>query len=110
MQEKYGTIAELLRHFYAMLSSAGVNVSTGSSTAVDVATRIEKLLQRFNQHKDSLKRKAEHMDSTVTNRYEKLSCRAIIEDMIKLLERADVKWKDYQSTFRHTGPISTSAS
>ena len=50
----------------------------------------------MNQNKDNLKRKAEHVDTTVTNRYEKLSCRAIIEDMMKLLDRAESKWKDYQ--------------
>ena len=105
MREKYGIIAELLRHFYAILSTAAANASrqtktTASNDISELGTRLDKLVQRLLMHKDTLKRKLEYIDSTVVIRHDKLSCRAIAEDMIKLLERAENKYKDYQNGFR----------
>lgn len=116
MREKYGTIAELLRHFYAILNTASTTTTTtaargggqskttisnaaggGSGHGInEIGTRLDKLIQRLVMHKEILKRKIEHIDGTVVNRHNKLSCRAIVDDMTKLLERAENKWKDYQ--------------
>ena len=99
MLQLYGTITELLRLFYAILGSSTLDRSTPAGQ--ESIARVEKLVHRFTVHKESLCLRLQSIESSDSgsDRQFVLSCRAVINDVSKLLSRAQSKWADYKSSY-----------
>lgn len=98
MMQLYGTITELLRLFYAMLGPSS-NLDRTTTTGQESIIRVEKLISRFAVHKESLVHRLQSIESSQSDRQLILSCRVLINDMSKLLSRAESKWSDYKTTY-----------
>jgi len=100
MLQLYGTITELLRLFYAMLSSSST-LDRSTPAGQESITRVEKLVHRFTVHKEALGHRLQAIESNNSNtdRPFVLSCRVVINDMSKLLSRAELKWDDFKTSY-----------